>query len=72
MILSYFIISIDENIDSIPIKVDVNIDVKHVHFSKVLIASYWRYHVNIKGSISVGNKIEYIDNMQIMEYLSMI
>jgi len=65
-------LSIDENIDSIPIKVDVTMDVKHVHFSKVLIASYWRYHVNIKGSISVDNKIEHIDNMQIMEYLSMI
>jgi len=63
---------VNEIIDSVPIFVDITMDVKHVHFSKVLFASYWRYHVKIKGSISVDQHIEYIDNMQIMEYLSMI
>jgi len=65
-------LSFKETIDNILVDVNITMDVKHVHFTKVFFASYWRYHVNIKGSISVDDKIEHINNMQIMEYLSMI
>jgi predicted secreted hydrolase len=47
-------------------------EVQHVHYTKVFFASYWRYHVAIKGSITVKDTTEHIDTMQIMEYLSMI
>jgi len=46
-------------------------DVQHIHYSKVFFASYWRYHVNIKGSITVNDTTEHMDTRQIMEYLSM-
>ena len=47
-------------------------NVKHIHYSKIFFASYWRYHINVKGSISINNKIENIDKMHIMEYLKII
>jgi len=65
-------LSLQEMVKGHPIKVDVNMDVDHVHFTKVFFASYWRYHVHITGLITVDKKTENIDGMQIMEYLSMI
>ncbi len=65
-------LSFKETIKGTPINVDVTMDVKHIHFTKVLLASYWRYQVHINGSISLNDKIEYIDEIQIMEYLRMI
>lgn len=69
---SQIYLSFKEIINQIQINVDVIINVEHIHFSKVFFASYWRYHIYVKGSISVNNKIEYVDNMQIMEYLKFI
>jgi predicted secreted hydrolase len=65
-------LSFQQTIDSTPINVDVVMEVNHVHFTKVFFASYWRYHVNITGFISVDNKTEQLNIKQIMEYLSMI
>ncbi len=66
-----FVLKIDDICNNIPIEVDVTMDVKDIHYSKVLFASYWRYHVKILGYISVDNKKELIDDVQIMEYLSL-
>jgi hypothetical protein len=65
-------LSFQDNVKSLPIHLDVTMDVGHVHFTKVFFASYWRYHVHIRGSVSVDETKERIDSMQIMEYLSMI
>jgi len=65
-----FVLKIDDICNNIPIEVDVTMDVKDIHHSKVLFASYWRYHVKVNGYISVNNKKESIDTIQMMEYLS--
>ena len=44
-------------------------NVTNLHYSKVLSAPYWRYHVKIKGFIEIDGNKENIDDIQIMEYL---
>jgi len=65
-----FVLKIDDICNNIPIEVNVTMDVKDIHHSKVLFASYWRYHVQVNGYISVNNNKESIDTIQMMEYLS--
>jgi len=65
-----FILKIDDVVDGIPVLVDVKMETKELHGSSVLIAPYWRYHVQTTGYISVGSKKETIDSTQIMEFLS--
>ena len=64
-----FILKIDDVIDNVPIIADVVMDVKDLHYSSVLRSPYWRYHVNTSGFISVDNKKEIVDDVQIMEFL---
>lgn len=59
-------------INQIPINVKIIMDVEHIHFTRVFFASYWRYHIKVKGSISVNKVTEHIDDKQIMEYLKII
>ena len=65
-----FSFKIDDIIDDKEIKVDIKMDVKEFHLSKVLIAPYWRYHIHNTGFISYEGKQEKVDNNQIMEYLT--
>jgi predicted secreted hydrolase len=64
-----FKLSIQDKLDNNEIKADINMDVKNIHFSSVLSAPYWRYHVKNKGFIQINDKKEIIENIEIMEYL---
>lgn len=64
-----FKLKIDDIVKNNIIKAEIDIKVKNLHFSSVLSAPYWRYHVQNKGYISINNKKEIIDNIEIMEYL---
>ncbi len=69
---SFFTFNFNDMVKEKRIEASLTIDVKHIHYSKVFLASYWRYHVQVKGKIVVDDTVEEIDNLQIMEYLSMI
>ena len=50
--------------------IKINLQAKSItiiHQISLLSFNYWRYHVNIVGTIQLGNNIEYIDNIQIMD-----
>ncbi len=64
-----FKLIIDETIRNNEIKAEIEIKVKNIHFSSVLSAPYWRYHVQNKGYISINNQKEIVNNIEIMEYL---
>jgi len=65
-----YTLKIDDVVNDIPIHVDVNMEVKNIHrrFKKLLIAPYWRYHVEAKGVLSLGSCKESINKTQIMEF----
>lgn len=64
-----FTFRIKDNIDNNKIETDVIMDTEELHFDKVLMTPYWRYHVKAKGSISIGDKTEPVKDIQIMEYI---
>lgn len=65
-----FNLKIDDVVNGIPIKVDVQMETHEIHYNKVLIfAPYWRYHVKAKGYISLGSIKESVNETQIMEFL---
>ena len=65
-----FTIKIDDIVNQIPVKVDVEMLAHEIHFDKVLvIAPYWRYHVKAKGHICLGEYKEKVNDIQIMEFL---
>jgi hypothetical protein len=66
---SNFILKIDDVVDEIPINAEVEMNMIDLHYSNVLRAPYWRYHVNTSGFISIDGKKEIIDSVQIMEFL---
>jgi predicted secreted hydrolase len=66
---SRFSLKINDTIDNINVIADIKMELIGLHFSKVLSAPYWRYHVHISGFISINKKKEKIDNIQIMEFL---
>jgi len=67
-------LKIDDVVNDIPIHVDVNMEVKNIHrrFKKLLIAPYWRYHVEAKGVLSLGSYFENVNKTQIMEFFRVI
>jgi hypothetical protein len=48
--------------------------VKNIHrrFEKLLIAPYWRYHVEANGVISIDSVEESVNKTQIMEFFRVI
>jgi len=64
-----FLFRIQDSIDHIPMNTDVMMKTTELHFSKVLFAPYWRYHVHAVGNIAIGDKTEPVSDIQIMEYL---
>jgi len=65
-----FTLKIDDIVNGIPIKVDVEMKSLEVHCNRVLvIAPYWRYHVKAKGYISIDSLKEPVNEQQIMEFL---
>jgi len=69
-----YTIQIDDVVNDIPINVDVNMAVKNIHRRnrKLLIAPYWRYHVEANGYISLGSCRETVNSTQIMEFFRLI
>ena len=69
-----FTLQIDEVVDNIPIHIDVKMVVKNIHrrYKRMLIAPYWRYHVEATGIISLGSYKEIVNNIQIMEFFRVI
>ena len=52
-----------------PIHLIVTFEAESVHFTSLIILNYWRFHMQIKGNITINDKSEEIDDHQIMEYL---
>lgn len=64
-----FSFHINDYVDNTTIKAEVEMKTKELHFSRVLFAPYWRYHVYAKGYLTIGDKTEPVSNIQIMEYM---
>ncbi len=69
-----FTIQIDDIVNNIPINIDVKMIVKSIHrrYKNLLIAPYWRYHIEAKGFISFGSNREKVNRTQIMEFFRLI
>ena len=69
-----YTIKIDDVVNDLPIKVDVDMNVKNIHrrFKRLPIAPYWRYHVEAKGYISLGPNRETVNDTQIMEFFRLV
>lgn len=49
---------------------NLKMDTLDIHYSRIFIINYWRYHVTVTGTIQYGNIIEKLQNKpQIIEYL---
>jgi len=64
-----FTVEIDDVVNNIPINVNLKMEAYEIQYGRVLMVPYWRYHVKTSGEISVDNKKEKVDNIEIMEYL---
>ena len=62
-----FNIKINDICKNIPIKADININIKQSHFKSVIFFPYWRHHVKVTGFLSVDNHREELDCTHIME-----
>ena len=69
-----FTIKIDDIVNGIPIKVDVEMDVKDIHrrHKRILVAPYWRYNVKATGEISFGSYRETVNITQMMEFFRLV
>jgi len=67
---TFFTLKINDIVNKIPIKADIKMKVKDLHYSSVLRSPYWRYHVEISGFILIDGKKEEINDIQIMEFLN--
>jgi len=65
-----FKLKIDEVVNDVPIKIDVEMDGSKFHYNRVLVAPYWRYHTKMKGYISVDSKKENVKETELIEFLS--
>ena len=68
-----FILRIKDTISGDQIPVDINVVMKGISskHSKIFTAHYWRYHMQISGTISIGSHKETMkDAPQIVEFLS--
>ncbi len=66
---TYFILKFEDIVKNRKIKAELKMQSYMTHFNNVLIAPYWRYHVNSEGFISIDSKKEQINKNQIMELL---
>jgi len=62
-----FVIRINDTFNSIPIKIDININVEESHFKSLLIFPYWRHHIKATGFMSIGDYKEEVNSTHIME-----
>ena len=52
------------------VKGTIKMDTIDIHYDRIFIIDYWRYHVNVSGTIQYGENIEKINEKpQIIEYL---
>lgn len=53
------------------ISADISMETVDVHYSRIFIIHYWRYHVKTHGTLTYGSQTEKIvDKSQIIEFLS--
>jgi hypothetical protein len=64
LIPTSFLFKVEDEKTNIVIKADA-IDV--VHQTSLATFNYWRYHVHVKGMITINSTTENIDNVQIMD-----
>lgn len=55
-------------VDQDPVHINVTISVVTVQFSTIILMNYWRCHMRVTGTMTVGNVTDDVDNYQIMEY----
>jgi len=67
---SEFLLNFEDVVNELPINAKIIMNLKDFHYSSVLTAPYYRYHVNTSGFISVDNKKEKLSNMEIIEFIS--
>ncbi|MBU1941520.1 MAG: hypothetical protein KKC68_07065 [Candidatus Thermoplasmatota archaeon] len=51
------------------ISVNVTFRSETVHYTSLILLKYWRFHMCINGTITIDNKLEEVDDKEIMEYL---
>lgn len=66
---SHFTVRIHEDINGVPLDVDVEMESYGIHYNSVIVAPYFRYHVKSKGYIAFGSDKENVNDQQIMEFL---
>lgn len=49
--------------------IDIKMEAVNIHHVRIAILNYWRYHVRVTGTVSIGVDSEKIDNIQIMELM---
>ena len=47
-------------------------EIKNMHFKSVIVAPYWRYHIETKGFISMDSYEEQVNNTHIMEFFRLV
>lgn len=56
-------------VSSDQVRVNLSIETLNVHFIKLPFLNYWRYHLHVTGTITVGSVAENIDTIRISELL---
>ncbi len=69
---SAFNLKIKDIVRGIPISIDVNMDIKNIHFKSMLLLPYWRFHIKSNGYISMDLHKEQINNTHIMEFFRLV
>jgi hypothetical protein len=54
-------------VDEDDIHIHVEIEVQSIHFTSLIVMNHWRFHTKVTGTISIGNRTENVDDVQIME-----
>jgi hypothetical protein len=56
-------------VSSVQVQANLTIETRNVHFIRLPFLNYWRYHLHITGTITVGSVTEKIDTTRISELL---
>ena len=56
-------------INNTQIQAEITMNTEKIHFIRIMAVKYWRFHLHISGFISVGERTEEIDTVDIAEFL---
>ena len=69
---SKYFFKINDVIDNVKVEVDVEMSTNDIHYQRrLLILSYYRFHVKSKGYISIDNVKENVNDLQIVELMKL-